>query len=79
MATVAPTTRPVKPRTALAAYAACLRTYAATWQDASGVITGTARELFAPGGIALEFRAAQYTERRIVRRTDGRLTLEKTL
>ncbi len=65
----------VKRPTDLHQYAACLRVYVATWHDAQGTITGTARELFAHGGAALEFRALHCAERRIVRRQDLRLTL----
>ena len=59
-----------------ALYAKALLTYVATWQAPHGTtIEGTARELYAPGSTALEFRATHYAERRIVRRSDSRLTL----
>ena len=61
--------------TDLTRYARELRTYRATLHDATGIVTGTCRELYYPGALWLEWRADAYLERFLVRRDDERLTL----
>jgi len=66
----------VKPRMLdVQIYASALATYPATLTDAGGTVPGTAREMWAPGGGWLEWRALCTYERLLIRRDDARLTL----
>ena len=71
MRTLTPHRRP----TDLTQYARALRTYRATLIDATGMVTGTCRELYYPGALWLEWSALGYYERLRIRRDDGRLQL----